>query len=119
MNIEIGEFDGKIGVFIIRLACGLFGLALFVSLSAGFVSWLRDSSAYTSIWNALVGDEPYCRLVGKSVCMGGGRLWKMTPDGMVPAFFDMGLSVLLLCAAIFNRLWIYLFVAALLFVGNF
>lgn len=50
----------KNGGLIIRLVCGLFGLVGIWALVNGLVSWLKDSSAYPSIWNASVGDVPYC-----------------------------------------------------------
>ena len=40
MAIEIGEMDGRIGGFIIRLACGLSGIVGIVMLSYGLISWL-------------------------------------------------------------------------------
>ena len=115
MAIEISEMDGKIGGFIIRLACGLLEIAGVGAFVAGLVSWLWDSAAYASIWNAMVGDEPYCRLAfGRSVLMGGGILWKMTPNGMLPALCEMFLAVSALVAAFFNRLWMYCVVVALM-----
>lgn len=117
MAIEISEMDGKIGGFIVRLACGLLGIAGVVVLVAGLVSWLGDSAAYASIWTAMVGDEPYCRLAfGRSVLMGGGVLWKMTPNGMLPALCEMFLAVSALVAALFNRFWMYCVVVALMFL---
>ena len=47
MAIEIGEMDGRIGGFIIRLACGLSGIVGIVMLSYGLISWLKDGSEYT------------------------------------------------------------------------
>lgn len=114
MAFEVGEIDGKIGLAIIRLVCGLLGIVGVVSLSCGLVSWLRDSSAYASIWNALIGDEPYCSFVFKSVRLGGGFLWNMTPNGMLPALCAICLSCFVLVAAIFNRLWMYCIVALLI-----
>ena len=108
MAIEIGEMDGRIGGFIIRLACGLSGIVGIVVLSYGLISWLKDGSEYASIWSALVGDEPYCSLAfGRSVRLGGGFLWKQTPSGM---------SLFSLAAALFNRLWMYCIVVALMFL---
>ena len=107
MAFEVSEIDGKIGWVIIRLACGLMGIVGIVMIADGFISWLRDSSAYASIWNALIGDEPYCSFSGRSVRVGGGYLWKMTPNGMLPALCDICLSCSALIAAIFNRLWMY------------
>ena len=95
MAIEIGEMDGKIGGAIIRLACGLLGIAGTMMLTYGLISWMRDSSAYTSIWNVLAGDEPYCRFAfGRSMRMDEGFLWKQTPHGMFPALCEIGLSFL-------------------------
>ena len=115
MNVEIGEIDGRIGWIVVRLVCGLFGLYGIVMLSIGLISWLRDSSAYPSVWNAMVGYEPYCRIVRHGVNLGGGILWKTTPNGMLPAFWCVGLSVLLIAASLFNRLWIYLFAVLMMF----
>ena len=115
MAIEVGEIDGRVGGIIIRLACGVIGIVGLVALGEGFISWLRDGSQYASIWNALVGDEPYCSFpLGRSVRMGGGFLWKMTPNGMLPALCAMCLSCFALAAAIFSRLWMYCVVVALL-----
>ena len=114
MAFEVSEIDGKIGGAIIRLACGLLGSAGIVMLADGFISWLRDGSAYASIWNALVGDEPYCSFAfGRSIRLGGGFLWKMTPNGMLPALCEICLSLFALAAALFNRLWMYCIVAVL------
>lgn len=117
MSFELGEVDGKIGGAIIRLVCGLSGLVGIWTLVNGLVSWLNDSSAYSSIWNALAGDEPYCHFAGRSVSLGGGWLWKKTPNGMLPALYAICLSASALCAAIFNRLWMYGVVVALLFLA--
>ena len=117
MPFEVSEMDGKIGLAIIRIVCGLLGVVGIVMLADGFVSWLRDSSAYASIWNALIGDEPYCSFsfpFGHSVRLGGGFLWKMTPNGMLPALCEICLSCSALIAAIFNRLWMYCIVVLLL-----
>ena len=43
---------------------GLIGIVGIVMLADGFISWLKDSSAHASIWNALIGD---------AVVSGGGR----------------------------------------------
>ena len=107
MAFEFREIDGTIGVAILRIVCGLLGIVGLVVLACGFISWLMDSSAYASIWNALIGDEPYCSFSGRSVRFGGGCLWKMTPNGMLPALCDICLSCSALIAAIFNRLWMY------------
>ena len=48
MAFEVSEIDGKIGATIIRLACGLLGIVGIAMLSDGFISWLRDSSAYVN-----------------------------------------------------------------------
>ena len=118
MAFEASETDGKIGVTIMRLACGLLGIAGIVILSDGFISWLRDSSAHASIWNALIGDEPYCSLtLGRSVRFGGGYLWKMTPNGMLPAICAICLSCSSLIAAIINRWWMYCIVVLLISVS--
>ena len=115
MAFEVSEIDGKIGGAIIRLVCGLLGIVGIVMLSDGFISWLRDSSAYASIWNALIGDEPYCSFAwGRSVRLGGGFLWKMTPNGMLPALSVICLSCSSLISAIFNRLWMYCSVVLLI-----
>lgn len=117
MAIEIGEMDGRIGGFIIRLACGLSGIVGIVMLSYGLISWLKDGSEYTSIWSALVGDEPYYSLAfGRSIRLGGGFLWKQTPSGMLPALCEICLSLFALAAALFNRLWMYCIVVALMFL---
>ena len=106
MAIEIGEMDGRIGGFIIRLACGLSGIVGIVMLSYGLISWLKDGSEYTSIWSALVGDEPYCSLAfGRSIRLGGGFLWKQTPSGMLPALCEICLSLFALAASLFNVLY--------------
>ena len=119
MAIEISEIDSKIGGIVIRLACGLLGIVGIVMLTDGLVSWMKDSSAYASIWNALVGDEPYCSFAfGRSVRMGGGALWKQTPNGMLPALCEICLSVFALLAALFNRLWLYCIVAVLMFLWS-
>ncbi len=119
MAIEISEMDGKIGGLIIRLACVLLGIAGTVVLTYGLISWMRDNSAYASIWNALVGDEPYCSLAfGSIVRMGGGLLWKQTPNGMLPALWAICLSFSALAAALFNRLWLYCIVVALMFISS-
>lgn len=76
MAIEIGEMDGKIGGLIIRLACGVLGIAGIVTLTDGLISWIRDTSAPPSLWRALAGDEPYCCFpFGRSVRMAffGGK----------------------------------------------
>ena len=117
MAIEIGEMDGKIGGAVIRLACGLLGIVGVVMLTVGLISWMRDNSAYASVWNALAGDEPYCSFAfGRSVRMGGGFLWKQTPNGMLPALCEICLSVSALAAALFNRFWLYCMVVALVFI---
>lgn len=117
MTFEIGEMDGKIGGLVIRLACGLLGIVGAVMLTDGFISWMRDGSAFASIWNALVGDEPYCSFAfGRSVRMGGGFLWKQTPNGMLPALCEIGLSFSALAAAILNRLGLYCVVVVLMFL---
>ena len=119
MAIEIGEMDGKIGGAVIRLACGLLGIVGVVMLTVGLISWMRDNSAYASIWNALVGDEPYCSFAfGRSVRMGGGFLWKQTPNGMLPALCEIGFSFSALAAALFNRFWLYSIVAVLMFLWS-
>ena len=119
MAIEIGEMDGKIGWLIIRLACGLLGIVGIVMLADGLISWMRDNSAYASIWNALSGDEPYCSLAfGRSIRMGGGFLWKQTPNGMLPALCKICLSFSALAASLFNRFWLYCVVVALMFVWS-
>lgn len=46
MAIEIGEMDGRIGGFIIRLACGLSGIVGIVMLSYGLISWLKDGVVF-------------------------------------------------------------------------
>ena len=115
MALEFSEMDGKIGGAIIRLFCGLLGVVGIVTLADGFISWLRDGSAYASIWNALIGDEPYCSFAsGRSIRLGGGFLWKMTPNGMLPALCKTCLSCSALIAAISNRLWMYYIVALLM-----
>ena len=119
MAIEISEVDGKIGVAIIRLACGLVGIVGIVMLTDGLISWMRDSSAYASIWNALVGDEPYCSFqFGRILRLGGGFLWKQTPNGMLPALHKICFSFSALAAALFNRLWLYCLVMALCFLSS-
>lgn len=119
MAFEVSEIDGKIGGVIIRLVCGLIGIVGIVMIADGFISWLRDSSAYASIWNALIGDEPYCSFVFKGVRLGGGPLWKMTPNGMLPALCAICLHCSALIAAIFNRLWMYCIVALIIIVTSF
>ena len=117
MAIEIGEMDGKIGGLIIRLAFGLLGIVGIVTLTYGLISWMRDNSAYASIWNALVGYEPYCSFqFGRSVRLGGGLLWKQTPNGMLPALYEICLSFSALAASLFNRFWLYCIVVALMFI---
>ena len=118
MAFEVSEIDGKIGWVIIRLACGLMGIVGIVMIADGFISWLRDSSAYASIWNALIGDEPYCSFVFKSVRLGGGPLWKMTPNGMLPALCEICLYFAMVAAAIFNRLSMYFIVALLMILDS-
>ena len=119
MAFEISEIDGNIGITIIRLVCGLIGIVGIVILSDGFISWLSDSSAYASIWDALIGDEPYCSLAfGRSVRLGGGFLWKMTPNGMLPAICAISLSCSALIAAIFNRLWMYCIIMPLIITAS-
>ena len=114
MAIEVSEIDGRIGGIVIRLVCGLIGIVGIVELGDGLISWLRDGSQFASIWNALAGDEPYCSFpLGRSVRMGGGFLWKMTPNGMLPALCAICLSCFALVAAVFNRLWMYCVVALL------
>ena len=113
MAFENNEAANKIGGIIIRLACGLIGIVGIVAVAAGFISWLRDSSQYASVWSAIVGDEPYCRLVCGSIRMGGGLLWEKTPNGMLPALCVLSLYGFSLGAAIFNRMWIYCIVAFL------
>ena len=119
MVFETSEVDGKIGVIIIRLACGLLGIAGIVMLADGFISWLRDSSEYASIWNAMVGDEPYCRVgyLG-GIRFGGGYLWKVTPNGMLPALCEICLYFAMVAAAIFNRLSMYFIVALLMILDS-
>ena len=46
MAFEVSEMDGKVGGVIIRLACGLLGIVGIAMLADGFISWLKDSSAY-------------------------------------------------------------------------
>ena len=120
MAFEVSEIDGKIGVTIIRLACGLLGIAGILMLAHGFISWLRDSSAYASIWNALIGNEPYCRfeVFGRGIRLGGGFLWKMTPNGMLPALCEICLSCSALLAAIFNHLWMYWIIMLLIIAAS-
>ena len=119
MAFEVSEIDGKIGATIIRLACGLSGIVGIAMLSYGLISWLKDGSAYASIWNALIGDEPYCSLAfGRSVRLGGGFLWKMTPNGMLPAICAICLSCSALIAAIFNRLWMYCIIMLLIIAAS-
>ena len=120
MSIEIGEMDGRIGGFIIRLACGLSGIVGIAMLSYGLISWPKDGSEYVSIWSALVGDEPYCSFAfGRSIRLGGGFLWKQSPNGMLPALCEVCLSLFALAAALFNRLWMYFIVVALIFLYSF
>lgn len=117
MAIEIGEMDGKIGGLIIRLACGVLGIAGIVTLTDGLISWIRDTSAHPSLWKALAGDEPYCSFpFGRSVRMGGGFLWRQTPTGMLPALCGISLSFSACAAALFNRLWLYCIVVVLMFL---
>lgn len=115
--MEVGEFDGKVAGIVIRLAFGVFGVVGVVSLLGGLCSWLNGNSADVSIWQAMVGDEPYCRFVFGHVQMGGGYLWRMTPDGMLPAICGLALAVSAVSAAVFNRLWIYIVAAVLMFLS--
>jgi hypothetical protein len=119
MAIEISDMDGKIGGLIIRLACGLLGMVGIVMLTDGLISWVKDNSVYASIWNAMVGDEPYCRFpFGRTVLMGGGLLWRQTPNGMLPALCEICLSFFALAAALFHRFWLYCIVAVLIFLRS-
>ena len=83
----------------------------------GLVSWLEDRSACTSLWTALVGDEPYGR-VGRlgGFRLGGGKLWRLTPNGLLPACRDLCLWVASLAAALFHRRWLYALMVGLLFL---
>jgi len=114
MAFEVREYDQSIGMFILRLFLGFVGIAGLVALVAGLVAWLGDSSAYASIWSALVGDEPYCRVGRFGVSMGGGMLWRMTPNGLLPACHEICLSVASLATALFNRGWLYVLTVGLL-----
>ena len=117
MAFEIGETDVKISGTIIRLACGLVGFAGIVMIADGFVFWLRDCSAHVSIWNAIADDEPYCSFtfLGRSLRLGGGFLWDVSPNGMLPALCNICFSCSALVAAVFNRLWMH-GIAALLMI---
>ena len=108
MTPEVGETDYRIGTFIIRLFCGIVGVV-------GLVSWLEDRSAYTSLWTALVGDEPYGR-VGSlgGFRLGGGKFWRLTPNGLLPACGELCLWVASLAAALFHRWWLYALMVGLL-----
>ena len=120
MPVEVGETDYRIGTFLIRLFCGIAGVACLVGMVVGLVSWLEDRSAYTSLWTALVGDEPYCR-VGRiwGFRLGGGKLWRLTPNGLLPACNVLCLSVVSLAAALFHRWWLYALMVGLLFLMDF
>lgn len=105
-------------MFILRLFLGFVGIVGLVALVDGLVAWLGDRSAYASIWNALVGDEPYCRIGWRGAGMGGGMLWRMTPNGLLPACHEICLSVTSLAAAIFNRGWLYVLIVGLMILGS-
>lgn len=120
MTFEVGETDYRIGMFIIRLFCGIAGVAGLVGLLVGLVSWLEDRSAYTSLWTALVGNEPYGRVGGLGgFRLGGGKLWRLTPNGLLPACNALCLSGVSLAAALFHRWWLYAFMVGLLFLMEF
>ena len=105
MAYEFGEMDARIFVAILRIVCAVVGIACLVEWGGGLMSWLGNDSSQTSIWKAMVGEEPYCRLSFRSVQMGGGILWKMTPNGMLPALNLIGFSLSVLWAAIYSRWW--------------
>ena len=115
--MEVGEFDGKMAGIVIRLVFGVFGVVSLVSLLSGLCSWLSGNSTHVSIWQAMVGDEPYCRIVFGHIQVGGGDLWRMTPDGRLTAICSFALAVLAVSAAVFNRLWIYCIVVVLMFLS--
>lgn len=113
MSIEVREYDRDIGMFILRLIFGLIGIVGLIALVDGLVDWLGDRSAYASVWCALVGDEPYCRVERSGVGLGGGTLWRLTPNGLLPACHEICLSVASLATAIFSRWWLYALVVGL------
>ena len=115
MTPEVGETDYRIGTFIIRLFCGIVGVVGLVGIVVGLVSWLEDRSAYTSLWTALVGDEPYGRAGSLGgFRLGGGKLWRLTPNGLLPACGELCLWVASLAAALFHRWWLYALMVGLL-----
>lgn len=114
MAIEIDDTGARIGGFIIRLACGLLGLGMIAAFAYGLISWLRDSSGYVSVWTAMIGDNPLTS--GMWVYRSGYHsLWRLTPDGMLPAVCAMFLSVSAIAAAIFHRPGLYFVVIGLIF----
>ena len=107
MAFEVREYDRSIGMLILRLFFGFVGIVGLVALVDGLVAWFGDRSAYASIWNALVGDEPYGRVGWRGVGFAGGALWRMTPNGLLPACHEISLSIVSLATAFFNRGWLY------------
>lgn len=117
MTPEVGETDYRIGTFIIRLFCGIVGVVGLVGMVVGLVSWLEDRSAYTSLWTALVGDEPYGRVSRLGgFRLGGGKFWRLTPNGLLPACSNLCLWVASLASALFHRWWLYALMVGLLFL---
>ena len=45
---------------------------------------------------------------------GGGKLWRLTPNGLLPACGELCLWVASLAAALFHRWWLYALMVGLL-----
>ena len=102
MDLDIDEMDGKIAFFILRVVGVVLGVCILMSFGRGLFSWFENRAAFDSIWQALIGDEPYCRVVfSRSVRLGGGILWRISPNGMLPALNELFLALFSLTAAVF------------------
>ena len=111
---ESNEVDAKIGSFIARVACAVLGLCWMVSIGSRLMAWFGGDARFPTVWLALAGERTYewSRMWGWHY---GCAYWSISPSGVIPALFNVALSILLVAAAAFHRLWIYV----LLFVVFF
>lgn len=57
-----------------RVVFGCLGLVLILRMAFRLWRWFSGTGAGETIWKAMVGDEPYCRLSFRTVQMGGRHL---------------------------------------------